>query len=111
MAGYDFNEINIIENGFLNEFRLAQQNLQANIAASRGNTFRYFGEGTGTVPCRSSSPTSAVCQRRRSATQRTTRRRSSPGTTFVNPMARFNPQPFNAANACWMQISRGATMR
>jgi hypothetical protein len=36
---YDYNEINVIENGFLNEFKLAQANLQANIAAGRGNTF------------------------------------------------------------------------
>ena len=39
---YNYNEINIIENGFLNEFRLAQQNLQANIAAGRGDTFRLL---------------------------------------------------------------------
>lgn len=44
------NEVNTIENGFANEFRLAQQNLLANIAAGRGNNFRYFGAGTGTSP-------------------------------------------------------------
>src|SRR5690606_12694771 len=33
---YNYNEINIIENGFLDEFKLAQQNLQANMAANRG---------------------------------------------------------------------------
>lgn len=47
---FNLNEINIVENGFLNEFKLAQANLAANIAASRGNTFRYFGPGTGTAP-------------------------------------------------------------
>ncbi|MEK7831409.1 MAG: hypothetical protein AAB401_10015, partial [Acidobacteriota bacterium] len=47
---YQFNETNIVENGFLNEFKLAQANLQANIAAGRGNNFRYFGPGTGTSP-------------------------------------------------------------
>ena len=46
---YGYNdEENIIENGFLDEFKLAQQNLQANIAAGRGANFRYFGPGTGT---------------------------------------------------------------
>jgi hypothetical protein len=31
------------ENGFYDEFRLAQQNLRANIAAGKGNTFAYTG--------------------------------------------------------------------
>ena len=46
---YNYNEVNIVENGFLNEFRQAQQNLQANIAAGRGNTFAYTG-AAGTAP-------------------------------------------------------------
>jgi hypothetical protein len=48
---YNFNEINIVENGFLHEFRAAQGNLQANIAAGRGNTFAYTGApGTSPLP-------------------------------------------------------------
>ena len=47
---YNLNEVNVIENGFLNEFKLAQTNLQANIAAGRGANFRYAGPGTGTSP-------------------------------------------------------------
>jgi hypothetical protein len=43
------NNWNIIENGFYNEFRLAQQNLRANIAAGRGSTFAYTG-APGTAP-------------------------------------------------------------
>ena len=46
----NYNESNIVENGFLNEFRLAQANLQANIRAGRGNSFAYFGPGSGTSP-------------------------------------------------------------
>jgi hypothetical protein len=42
-TNYNFNEFNVIENGFLNEFRVAQANLQANIAAGRGNTFAFTG--------------------------------------------------------------------
>ncbi len=45
---FNFNEVNIVENGFLDEFRLAQQNLRANVAAGRGANFRYAGPGTGT---------------------------------------------------------------
>ncbi len=47
---YNLNEINVFENNFLNEFRLAQQNLLANINAGRGLQFRYQGPGTGTFP-------------------------------------------------------------
>jgi hypothetical protein len=47
---YNLNEVNTIENGYLNEFKLAQQNLIANINAGRGLNFRYFGPNTGTAP-------------------------------------------------------------
>lgn len=47
---YDLNELNVIENGFFNEFKLAQQNYIANMANGRGNQFRYQGPGTGTSP-------------------------------------------------------------
>ncbi len=47
---YDLNEINVLENGFLNEINLAQKNLLANVAAGRGLQFRYQGPGTGTFP-------------------------------------------------------------
>jgi len=65
----DLNELNIVENGVAAEWRLAQQNLLANIAAGRcqGNfqdtnpqganflancriNFAYFGQGSGTSP-------------------------------------------------------------
>jgi len=64
---FNLNEINIVENGFANEFNLARQNLAANIAAGRcqqtsatnstpiatlncQNNFGYYGPGTGTFP-------------------------------------------------------------
>jgi hypothetical protein len=96
---YNYNELNIIENGFLDEFRLAQQNLQANIAAGRGANFRYFGAGTGTSPLPiflayfSGRPGS---QAGNPANYSSSQFASS---TFVNPLARFNPQPFTSANA------------
>jgi hypothetical protein len=46
----NLNEPNITSNGFLNEFRLAQANLQANIAAGRGATFAHTGAGTSPLP-------------------------------------------------------------
>jgi hypothetical protein len=49
---YNINEYNTIENGFADEFRLAQANLIANNLAggSRANSFAYFGPNTGTNP-------------------------------------------------------------
>jgi hypothetical protein len=53
---YDYNEANIIENGFLQEYRNAQANLQSHIAGGCGTTgnpacsFAYRGPGTGTAP-------------------------------------------------------------
>lgn len=47
------NEVNTVENGFANEFRLAQLNLIANNAsgiASRRGSFAYFGPGSNTSP-------------------------------------------------------------
>jgi hypothetical protein len=40
----------LFENGFIDEFKLAQRNLAANVAAGRGANFRYAGPGTGTSP-------------------------------------------------------------
>ena len=50
--GYrNYNEVNVYTNNFLDEFRTAQGNLQANIAAGLGNTFAYTGaEGTSPLP-------------------------------------------------------------
>jgi hypothetical protein len=45
----DFNEVNVYENDFLNEFRRAQANLQANLAAGNGGTFAFTG-APGTQP-------------------------------------------------------------
>jgi len=46
----NYNEINIVENGFLDEFRKAQQNLVANIAAGRTTDGFKFTGAPGTVP-------------------------------------------------------------
>ena len=48
----NYNERNVIENGFLDEFKLAMKNLQANNEAggARVGSFAYFGPGTGTNP-------------------------------------------------------------
>ena len=99
---YDYNDVefNMAENGFFEEFQLAQQNLQANIAAGRGSNFRYFGSGTGTSPL----PIFVAYFSGRTDA-------GSPGTsgaygsslfansTFVNELARFDPDPEGMANS------------
>ena len=94
----NFTEINILENGLLNEFRLAQTNLQSNLAAGRGATFRYFGPGTGTNPLPialayfSGLPAGAATD---------PSNYSSPlfaSNAFLDPLASFNPDPFSFAN-------------
>jgi Carboxypeptidase regulatory-like domain/TonB dependent receptor-like, beta-barrel len=46
----NLNEVVVVENGFADEFKLAQANLQANLAAGRGPTLAYYGPGSGTSP-------------------------------------------------------------
>jgi hypothetical protein len=51
-AAINYNERNLIETGFFDEFRLAMANLAVNNAAggSRAGSFAYFGAGSGTSP-------------------------------------------------------------
>ena len=97
---YNYNgEVNIIENGYLDEFKLAQANLQANIAAGRGATFRYFGAGTGTspLPIHLAYFSGVAAANAGDASRYTSTLFAN--TTFVNPLAIQNPQPATAANA------------
>ncbi|MGH9941745.1 MAG: hypothetical protein ACRD9R_05210, partial [Pyrinomonadaceae bacterium] len=107
---YFLNEVNVVENGFINEFRLAQANLQANIANGRGANFRYFGAGTGTSPLPTilaffsgvapanaancvavATPGSTLCSALYGSAQ-------FASATFVNPLARNNPEAQAFAN-------------
>jgi hypothetical protein len=94
---YDYNEVNIVENGFLDEFRLAQQNLQANVAAGRGSNFRYFGPGTGTAPL----PIFLAYFAGRTDANNTGAYTSSnfASNTFFDDLAIRNPDPQGLANA------------
>lgn len=103
---YNFNELNIIENGFLDEFRLAQANLQANLAAGRGATFRYFGAGTGTNPLPIFLAYFSGIGRSQAGDASLYTSTLFANSTFINPLARFNPQPFTAANALDAELAR-----
>ncbi|MGH9348667.1 MAG: TonB-dependent receptor domain-containing protein [Vicinamibacterales bacterium] len=97
----NYNELNIVENGFLDEFRVAMTNLQANNAAggARVGSFAYFGPGTGTAPlpiflahfngvAQSGAGNPALYT---SANFR--------NNTYLTSLARFNPGPYVAADA------------
>ena len=96
----NYNEINVFDNGFINEFRAAQANLRSHVAAGCGGTgnacsFRYRGPGTGTTPLpvmfgffqgagdpnNSASYTSGSFQ----------------NNTFLTSLATFDPNPFDFA--------------
>ena len=93
----DYNELNVIENGFFDEFKLAMANLQANNTAggTRAGSFAYFGPGSGTAPL---PIYLAYIGGRTDATNAA----AYSGTTWTNTaltqdMVRTNPQPFNSA--------------
>ena len=105
---YDLNETNIVENGLLPEFKLAMANLQANIAAGRGNNFKYFGPNTGTSPL----PISLAYFSGLPATQASDPSKYTSSlfssTSFVNPLAQMNPNPFTFADNLWSDATRRA---
>lgn len=105
---YNYNELNIIENGVLNEFKLAQANLQANIAAGRGGNFRYYGAGTGTSPLPIFlAYASGVSAANAGDAARYTSALFT-NAAFLNPLAKYNPNPFSYGNALDSDAARRA---
>lgn len=104
---YNLNEVNIVENGFLNEFKLAQANLRANIAAGRGNTFAYTGAaGTSPLPI-----IAGYFNGLRGADLNNPARYTSAqftNTTFVNLLALNNPTPATFATNLYNDAGRRA---
>ncbi len=89
---YNFNEINTKENGFLDEFRLAQANLQANIAAGRGNTFAYTG-APGTSPLPIFAGAYNAVSKANSGNPALYTGSNWTNTTFLGFLALYNPNP------------------
>jgi hypothetical protein len=104
----DLNERNIVENGFLDEFKLAMANLQANQAAGRGNNFKYYGPGTGTYPLPITlayfsglSPADANNPAKYTST-------NFSSSTFVDTLARTYPRPYDFASSLESDSGRRA---
>lgn len=91
----NYNELNIVDNGFLNEFKLAQGNLLANMAAGKGQTFAYTGApGTSPLPI-------YLAWLNGSNAATSTSKYTGTGwtnTTLVQSLYQLNPQPFTAAS-------------
>ena len=107
-GGENWNEINIVENGFLDEFKNAQKNLYANVAANRGQSLAYFGPNTGTVPL----PIFLAYfngQPAANAGDRTLYTGSNwTNTTIVGRFAQLNPLPLTSAGT---DLQGSATLR
>ena len=106
-ATENWNELNFTSNGFLAEFKLAQANLAAHVAAGCGTTgqpvcsFAYRGVGTNTSPLpiylgafTAATPANATNAAAYTGTNWT-------NTTRLGELAARNPNPGNAANNLW----------
>ena len=94
-TSYNYNETNIVENFFLEEFQKAQANLQYNIANGRGTTFAYTGAGTSPLPIYLAffqGVSGADVQDPTKYTSANFRNSS-----YYNYLALTNPQPYTAA--------------
>jgi hypothetical protein len=95
----NYNERNLLENGFLDEFKRAMVNLQANNAAGgiRAGSFAYFGPGSGTSPL---PIYLAYLNGRTDATNKdayTGGSQTWTNTSLTQDLVRTNPQPDNSA--------------
>jgi hypothetical protein len=107
----NWNQLNIFENGFLNEFIAAQNNLRAHVAQGCGGTgnpctFAYRGAGTGTTPL----PTYLAFFSGVNPAQAGDASRYTSG-NFTNSdwtghLSQFEPDPFDAANDLWNNATR-----
>lgn len=99
----NYNEVNVVENGFLQEFRNAQTNLQAHVAAGCGITggptcsFAYRGPGTGTLPLPIYLAYFGGFPASRAGETGLYTSSSFTSTNFTNPLAKFNPNPYTPA--------------
>jgi Carboxypeptidase regulatory-like domain len=99
----DYNDIrgeNLVNNGFLSEFQLAQANLQVNNAAggNRSGSFAYFGPGTGTAPLPIYFAYLIGRGDPNVAANYTGGTNTWTNTTFAQRLVRVNPAPITAAD-------------
>jgi hypothetical protein len=104
------NEFNIFENKFIDEFRQAQRNLKANLAATGTATFAYTGQpGTAPLPVFLAffNGQNAVNAGNTAAYTGA----NWTNTTFLNFLAERNPNPFGFASEGTNGLMGNATLR
>ena len=93
----NWNNEDIINNQFLNEFKLAQQNLRANVLNGRGPTFAHTGAGTAPLPiflAHFQGVANANDPGAYTSTQFT-------NSTWVDQLDEYFPGPYNIASSLW----------
>ena len=110
----NYNEPNIIENKFLDEFRLAQRNLQVSIASGCGTTanpctFAYRGPDTGThpLPIYLAYFSGVRAEFAGEASRYTSSLWTS--SNFINPLGAYTANPFTPAGTGDNGLGRDAT--
>jgi hypothetical protein len=109
----DLNEANIVENQWIQEFRKAQGNLVANMAAGKGRTFRYDSTVTGTVPLptiiKYLSPNNLdpnVAANYTSAVLGSTQAAVFTNSSYVNYLNTYAPSPYSLASGMYGDATR-----
>jgi hypothetical protein len=112
IGGRQLNEYDLIESGFLNEFKIAQANLQANITAGKGNTFAYTGAlGTNPLPITlaylTATPSSGAGNTADYTTAYSANNSAFTSSSYLGYLAFRSPSPLNMATA--LQTGSGNT--
>ena len=100
----NLNEVNLLENGFMDEFKIAMANLQANNAGGRGATFRYAGPGTGTSPL--PILLGFLTASRNAGDPNAYTAATFSNATLVNRLAANNPVPYTLASDIYNDATR-----
>jgi hypothetical protein len=108
LTSFSLNEVNWQSNGLFEEFKLAMANLGANIAAGRGNTFKYFGPTSSTLPL--PITLAYFTGNPASVSGDSTKYTGSNWTsgTWVNTLAQTNPNPSSYASSLFSDAGRRA---
>ncbi|MGA2263310.1 MAG: TonB-dependent receptor, partial [Acidobacteriota bacterium] len=96
----NLNETVLVENGFINEFKLAMANLKANQAAGKGNTFAYTG-ATGTSPLPITLAYFSGIAAAQSGDPTKYNSSNFTSTTYTAYLAQFNPNPGSYASGLY----------
>ena len=112
VGGFNYNEFNITDNGFLKEFRQAQANLQANLAANNTAHVRLHRR----AGHRAAADFPRLLQRARIAANAGNPALYTGGNwtnaTFLGFLAKYNPNPFGfASNNTTNGLQGNATFR